>query len=182
MPDSFFPDGLLEPISLADLSISTDEPSHDPVADALRRVGDVRVLSQIVWPAFVDGVLVRPPEVHLVDWILRTYLLQDPPSSVAGTIALRPEAHTIVAVDGLPRCNYCNCESARYDASLKGNGGWAMMCSACYCERGSGWLGMGRGQYQTAWDELLPGTREAISTAIDHWDSQGLDVSALSFI
>ncbi len=174
-------DGLLAPISLDDLPVAADGPSDDPVAAALRRVRDFRLLSQIVWPAFEDGVLVRPPVVHLIDWIVRTYLLQDPPSSVAGAIALRPEAHTIVAVDSLPCCNYCNRQLARYDATLRGEDGWAMMCSACYSERGSGWLGMGRGQYLTTWDEMRPGTRMAVATAIDHWKAQGLDVSALSF-
>jgi hypothetical protein len=179
---SFLPDGLLEPFSLDDLPAVAFGRSDQPVIEELRRVGDVRLLSQIVWPASMDGVLVRPPDIHLVDWIVRTYLLQDPPASVGGAIALRPEAHTMVAIESLPCCDYCQRPSARYDSALKGGGRWATMCSDCYTRWGGDWLGMGRGQYLTIWDEMAEATSTAVANAIDYWKSHGLDAPALAFV
>ena len=143
---------------------------------ALRSIGDVHASRHIVWPARIDGELVPPPMAHLVDWVVRAYVLAGSPA-VAAEAELRPEAFTIRPVaEDLPLCTHCETQRARYDTQVTDAASWSYLCPACYAEHGLGRLGMGLGQYLVTWAEVDANTRELFLAAKRHWRARGVDV------
>lgn len=144
---------------------------------ALIRVADTYASNQIVWPARVDGELRPPPRSHVVDWVIREYVLGAADDEIRNKSLFRPTAMTAeVKPDDLPTCQECRLRPARYDTALQPveRGGWGYLCLACYPERGRGSLGVGWGRYLLTWAEVDKPTIAAIERAVAHWETAGV--------
>lgn len=154
--------------------------SREKVALVARWIGDVQNMVDVVWPAEIDGQLRRPPDTHLLDRLVRIHLLEGAPVEIQGEIGVRPLALTIAAVDCLPQCDRCAHQAepesiARYDAQRK-TGEWALMCPEHYRDHGTGTLGVGKGQYLIAWNEIGPRVRDGFMAAREYWIGRGVRV------
>src|SRR5690348_7997080 len=129
-------DGLLPAAPAKDHEWLRSSPTRvdDSVPSILRTVADVRQLSHIVWPARIDGRLECPPEAHVLDAIVRQYLIEGAPEAIRNEALDRPEPMTVaVLLDERPQCSSCASDRARYDTSQRAPAsGWAMLCGNCY--------------------------------------------------
>jgi hypothetical protein len=143
---------------------------------------DIQQMLQVVWPAAVDGELRRPPDAHIVDGLVRRWIIDntDNPELIA-EVSLRPQARTIAVMsDDLPRCTECAAEGvdrdARYDSGYTSNpnGPWTFLCGEHFNELGPARLGNGVGQYLVTWEELGPQARSAFIRARQYWAARGV--------
>ncbi len=139
--------------------------------------------SSKAWPAVVDGKLWVPPDDHVLDHIVRQYLLVDDElskfesnweSSEAGTVAL--------LYDELPDCDLCRQESrgevtARYDSRIGPEGSaWGNLCGDCYVLHSPQLLGIGLGQYLMLAEEINDDLEIAFERAREYWRARGANV------
>jgi hypothetical protein len=150
---------------------------EEVIKAALIRVADTYASNEIVWPAQIDGELQPPPRSHIVDWVVREYVLGSADDEIRNRSLLRPTAMTVeVKVASLPTCQGCRLRPARYDTALGAveEGVWGYLCSDCYPERGRGSLGIGRGRYLLTWGEVDKPAIAAIERAVAHWEAAGV--------
>lgn len=172
-------DGLLpELVQHGPLPSGVDMTSKEEVIEAaLIRVADTYANNEIVWPAQIDGQLKQPPRSHIVDWVVREYVLGSADDEIRNRSLLRPTAMTVeVKLEGLPTCQECRLRPARYDTALQAveEDGWGYLCSVCYPVRGRGSLGIGRGRYLVTWAEVDQSAIAAIERAVAHWEAAGV--------
>ena len=144
---------------------------------ALTQVADTYATNEIVWPAQMDGGLQVPPRSHIVDWVIRDFVLSAADDRTRSMSLLRPTAMTVeVKPDALPTCQECCLRPARYDTAIQPveRGSWGYLCVLCYPERGLGSLGAGRGRYLLTWAQIDKPTIAAIRRAVAHWEAAGV--------
>ena len=116
-------------------------PSHltgDLLRAALEAVVDHMSFHAMTWPAKdARGLLVRPPDEHLLHELAHEYELADEEDLWA-----HPKLCTVAFLSELPECVLCG-DPARYDSKLTDGGriANAHLCRGDYAERGSGTLG-----------------------------------------
>lgn len=135
------------------------------------------------WPAIADGRRRVPPPAHVLDHLVRQFVLVDelaeqfaPDAVEAGTVALLVEPE-------LPACDLCTLESrrtvpARYDAPAgrKRGAPWGFLCGDCYVLGSTGILGVGRGQYLLTRAELNPDLEHPLERSRAYWRGKGANV------
>jgi hypothetical protein len=62
---------------------------------ALTQVADTYANNEIVWPAQMDGRLQAPPRSHIVDWVIRDFVLSAADDRTRSMSLLRPTAMTV---------------------------------------------------------------------------------------
>jgi hypothetical protein len=134
------------------------------------------------WSAVIDGQLTPPPPEHVLDHLVRHYVIPDDAEFEFAELLLTTAPTTVALIDQLPLCDLCAHEGrpatpARYDAcaSRRGGGPWAYMCGDCFMMRSSQMLGLGLGQYLITRSDLDEGMRSAFDSARNHWIARGAD-------
>lgn len=114
------------------------------------QVGDFYSFNSLVWPARdAAGQLARPPDEHVLDHLVHSYLLL-PEDEIRDRIP----ADTVFMMSTLPRCDMCG-GVARYDGAIATLGGIrGYMCAGCFAVGGSGQLGTSEATYLMAADEV----------------------------
>lgn len=144
------------------------------------------VLDRDAFPAIVDGKLAPPPPSHLLDHLVRQYVLDEE------AILASPEDHELLAEDpgtaaymyeGLPACDLCEQagrgeREARYDGptSSRRKPVWGYLCPDCFALRAPPLLGEGRAQYLFTKEDLSPELEAAFFRAREYWLGKGVDV------
>lgn len=135
------------------------------------------------WPAIADGRRRVPPPSHVLDHLVRQFVLVDelasqfaPEATEAGTVALLLQSQ-------LPECDLCKLESrrsvtARYDAPAGTTRGaaWGYLCGDCYVLHSTGTLGEGRGQYLLVGRELDSALEKPLERSRLYWRNMGAEV------
>lgn len=139
------------------------------------------------WPGIVDGQLWVPPPEHVLEYLVRQYVLVDDElSRLVPEHEAREAATVAMLFDGLPNCDLCQQASrgevtARYDTRIGPPGsGWGYLCGDCYVFYPPWELGLGLGQYLLTPDELDDGLRAPFERAREYWRAQGANVPPYS--
>jgi hypothetical protein len=114
------------------------------------QVADFYSFHSLVWPARdAAGQLIPPPDEHLFDHLVHSYLLL-PEDEIRDRIP----ADTVCVMSTLPRCDVCG-GVGRYDGVIATSGGVnGYMCTGCFAVGGSGQLGTSEATYLMAADEV----------------------------
>jgi hypothetical protein len=123
--------------------------------------------------------LIRPPDDHLVDFMVRTEILDTAEFGDSVEVALammyHPSAATIAHVAWRDPCDFCG-EPSCYDARVpQGETScWAWLCEQCYREHAALQLGAGHGRYLVPVDELSEQIKDRFLRARAYWAQQGV--------
>lgn len=140
------------------------------------------------FPAVIEGRLVPPPASHVLDFLVRHYVLDEDaalhlPTSLS-LISADPGTVAMIFDAELPRCDRCELDGrgpreARYDgpASPRPGAPWGYLCPDCFASNAPPVLGMGRAQYLITRNEIPDDVREAFFRARDFWAEQGNEPS-----
>lgn len=142
------------------------------------------------FPALVEGKPAPPPPSHMLDHLVRQYvLIDDQPllhlSDPTDLELISAETGTMAMVLGaeLPTCDLCRIENrsprtARYDgpASRQRNAPWAFLCPDCFVLNAPPVLGLGRAQYLFTKVEIPTEVRDAFFRAREFWGAKGIEL------
>lgn len=139
------------------------------------------------FPAIVNGRLAPPPVAHLLDHLVRQYIVleEDVLAHDPGAFELlmgEPGTTAMVLGGQLPDCDICDQYSrptrpARYDgpASHRNDSAWAFLCPDCFAICAPPVLGLGRAQYLVTKTEIPAEVRDAFFKAREFWIAGGIE-------